>query len=206
MSEDQTMGLIWGVGALALVLSSFTIRQLPGGTIMRYVFGWVGIFAAAYAIFLFRDDLGALWARAKADVTGAPIASSGGSGISIPMDADGHFYAEARTAGGSARLLIDSGATTTVLSRATAIELGVEIDDGFPVIVGTANGNIRVQRGMASRLSVGGITVDDLEVLVSDADDMSLLGMNWLSRMGSWRVQGRTMEIEPQAGVIQPNE
>jgi aspartyl protease family protein len=199
MTEDQTLGLFWGVGALALVLSSLTARRMAGGgQLLKYVLGWAGIFAVFYSIFLFRNDIGGLWDRVKADVSGTPAASSTGAGIAVPMDADGHFWVEARTTDGSARLLIDSGATTTVLDRATAERLGIVIDNGFPVIVGTANGNIRVQRGQAARLWVGEILVTDLEVLVSDADDLSVLGMNWLSRMDSWRVQGRTMQIEPR--------
>jgi aspartyl protease family protein len=200
MDEHQTIGLVSGIGALVLVLSSLTARRLSGGQIIRYGIGWMGIFALGYTIFLFRDELAAVWQRAQADVTGTPIALSNGEAISIRMDDDGHFWVTGRTDSARARMLIDSGATTTILTRSAAQRLGVLVEDGFPVIVGTANGNVRMQRGRVSRLLVGDIVVNDLPVLVSDAGDINVLGMNWLGRMQSWRVAGREMVIEPRSG------
>jgi aspartyl protease family protein len=197
VTEDQTIGLIWGVVALGMVLSSLTVRQLPFGTIFRYLLGWVGIFSLFYVGFLFRDELGEVWSRARADLTGEPAVTASGDAIEVRMRDDGHFWVTAETEFGSSPMLIDSGATTTVLSRATAQALGASVDDGFPVLVETANGTIRTQRGRIGRLVVGSISVVDLPVLVSDSDDINVIGMNWLNRMARWDVQGRVMTITP---------
>ena len=40
--------------------------------------------------------------------------------------------------------------------------------------------------------------MEDLPVLVSDMpEDVNLLGMNWLSRLESWQVNGQEMHLVP---------
>jgi aspartyl protease family protein len=96
------------------------------------------------------------------------------------------------------RFLIDSGATTTSVSQAVAQRAGVRISRGFPAMVQTANGIVAVQRGRADRLSVGTIQRTDLAVHVSEAfGDMNVIGMNFLSSLKSWSVEGRTLILKP---------
>jgi aspartyl protease family protein len=96
-------------------------------------------------------------------------------------------------------MLIDSGATTTSLSVATAQAAGVAIDDsGLVAVVDTANGPVEARRARIDRLEVGPIQTEDLGVLVApNFGDVDLLGMNFLSRLGSFRTEQGVLVLEP---------
>jgi aspartyl protease family protein len=201
MTGDNLPFVIASVGFLVLVASSLVARRLPLSQWVRYSAAWVGILGLLYIGFLFRDDVGTLWERARADITGSPTIESDGSAITLALE-DGHFWATGSTTTGDQNFLVDSGATTTVISQAGAERLGVVAEAGYPVMVETANGRTMTQRGTIGRLAVGSITVVDLPVLIStNGDDVNVLGMNWLNRMASWRVEGRRMTIVPQSAA-----
>ncbi len=198
MTSDNLPFLIASVGFLVLIASGLIARRLPMSLWLRYSAAWLGILAVLYFGFLFKDDLGTLWERARADITGSPTIESDGTAITLRLS-EGHFWATGSSAAGEQRFLVDSGATVTILSAAGAQRLGVAVDDGYPVMVDTANGRTMTRRGVIDRLRVGSITVVDMPVLIStNGDDVNVLGMNWLNRMASWRVEGNRMTIVPQ--------
>jgi len=52
----------------------------------------------------------------------------------------------------------------------------------------------------AKRLTIGGIEARDLPVVVSPSfGDQDVIGMNFLSRLKSWRVEGRTLVLQPNS-------
>lgn len=114
------------------------------------------------------------------------------------MAPDGHFWVQGEINGHSARFLIDSGATITALSDATARQAGLNVDTSGPgVIMHTANGTIQAQRSSIATLSVGPIRASDIGIVVSPAfGDTNVLGMNFLSRLKSWRVARDEMVLE----------
>ncbi len=122
-----------------------------------------------------------------------------GHALRIPMSADGHFWARARIDGVERRMLIDSGATVTALSARTARAAGLEIGtDIVPVVLQTANGAIAADTARIATLRLGDIAAHGLPVVVSPAfGDMDVLGMNFLSRLQSWRVEGSTLILVP---------
>jgi aspartyl protease family protein len=122
-----------------------------------------------------------------------------GHEVRIRMAADGHFWARARIAGIERRMLVDSGATLTSLSSGTAAAAGLEVDDAtFPVLIKTANGTIEAQTSNVADLQLGDISARNLAVVVSPAfGDTDVLGMNFLSKLKSWRVEGTTLILVP---------
>ena len=105
-------------------------------------------------------------------------------------------------------MLIDSGATVTALSANSAAEMGLRPNDAtFPIVLNTANGQVSAQTATVSELRLGDITARDLEVVVSPAfGDTDVLGMNFLSRLKSWRVEDGTLVLVPHhpQGVAEP--
>lgn len=198
MTEDQSMNLIWGIGALVLVGSSLIARRLPLKSTMKMALGWVAIFGVIFVLFTFRHEFGLMWSRVRLAALGQQAEVSGGP-LRIAMAEDGHFWANGTINGRPARFLIDSGATTTALSRATAEATGVDIDEsGFPVVLETANGTVEARRARIAKLVVGSITRSDLGATVSvELGETNLLGMNFLSTLKSWRVEGSTLVLEP---------
>ena len=122
-----------------------------------------------------------------------------GKEVRIRMSPDGHFWARARIAGVERRMLIDSGATVTALSADTAAEAGLEVHDNvIPIVLNTANGQIKAQAATIAALRLGDITARDLDVVVSPAfGDTDVLGMNFLSRLKSWRVEDGVLVLVP---------
>ncbi|WEJ98210.1 MAG: TIGR02281 family clan AA aspartic protease [Candidatus Sphingomonas phytovorans] len=122
-----------------------------------------------------------------------------GKEVRIRMADDGHFWIRVRIGGVERRMLVDSGATVTALSAQTAAEAGIEVDDTpFPVVLRTANGMVNAQAGTIPELRFGTIVARRLAVVVSPAfGDTDVIGMNFLSRLKSWRVEGRTLILEP---------
>ncbi|WP_235517969.1 TIGR02281 family clan AA aspartic protease [Sphingomonas sp. Leaf208] len=122
-----------------------------------------------------------------------------GGEVRIRMSPDGHFWARATIDGVSQRLLIDSGATITAISEKTAEAAGIEARVGVvPIVLQTANGSIAAKTGTVASLRLGAIVARDLQVVVSPAfGATNVLGMNFLSRLASWRVEENTLILVP---------
>jgi aspartyl protease family protein len=132
-----------------------------------------------------------------------------GGEVRIRMAPDGHFWAKVELNGVERRMLIDSGATVTAVSEATAAAASIDSQAGLvPVMLRTANGVVPARTGNVKALRVGSVTARNLKVLVSPAfGNLDVLGMNFLSELASWRVEGRTLVLVPQkAPTRRPRE
>ena len=182
------------VGVLVLVVSAFAVRRVPIGSAAKMFAAWVLIFAAGFVIFTFKDEFAALGDRLLLAARGGEVEEAAPGETRVRLAPDGHFWVEARLNGENVRFLIDSGATTTSISRDTAERVGIEPQSGFPALVKTANGTVPVERGRAEILRVGNIERRNLAVHISEAfGDMNVIGMNFLSSLKSWGVEGRTL-------------
>jgi aspartyl protease family protein len=123
-----------------------------------------------------------------------------GREVRIRMSSDGHFWARAKLNGVERRMLIDSGATMTTISPRTAAASGVEASAGLaPILLRTANGVTRAETGTLDRLELGSVTARDLKIVVAPGiGDVDVIGMNFLSKLESWRVEGRTLVLVPK--------
>lgn len=124
-----------------------------------------------------------------------------GDEVRIAMASDGHFWAQVAINGVEQRMLIDSGATITALSADTARRAQVDREPSIaPVMLRTANGMVRADTGTVERLQMAGIEARNLKVVISPAfGDTSVIGMNFLSQLESWRVEGNTLILVPPA-------
>jgi aspartyl protease family protein len=125
----------------------------------------------------------------------------GGGAVRIRMSPDGHFWALVDIAGAERRMLIDSGATVTALSEETARLAGVTRDPAaLPIVIRTANGDLMAATGTIPRLSFGSIEARNLKVVIAPGmRGVDILGMNFLSQLASWRVEGRTLILSPKS-------
>lgn len=199
MSGDQTAQLAAAIMMLVLVGSSLVARRIPIGHMARMVFGWLLIFAFLFVGYSYREELREVGQRVTGNLMGEN-GQSVGKTLRVAMAEDGHFWVRGQINGADARFLIDSGATTNALSVETARNAGLVLDDGFPVVLNTANGPVRAQRTRIERLNVGPLGAKDMAAVVSPAfGETNLLGMNFLSSLRSWRVEGRVLVLEPHA-------
>ena len=122
-----------------------------------------------------------------------------GDAVRIRLASDGHFWARVTINGNEQRMMIDSGATITALSAETARQAGVGKELAIaPVMLRTANGVVRADTGTVERLQIEGIEARNLKVVISPAfGGTSVLGMNFLSQLASWRVEKDTLVLVP---------
>lgn len=130
---------------------------------------------------------------------GMPQQTVEGGETRVPMDRDGHFWLTATINGVEGRFLVDTGATLTAISPRTAQAAQLE-DKPFAqgVLMRTANGTANAQLTTISELRLGNIVARDLDAVVAPGlGNANVIGMNLLSRLASWRVEGRTLILVP---------
>jgi aspartyl protease family protein len=181
--------------AMMLVLGALMTRREPIAKLLTMALAWVAIFAAGFVLFTFRDDFGWVLQRLRAEATGEPVAQ--GREIRIPMAIDGHFWISGELNGVRVKFLVDSGATMTTIGRGTAERAGVQVSARPDQIVRTGNGLIRVSSGRAESLAIGPIERRDIAMHVADNADLNVLGMNFLSSLQRWGVEGRWLVLVP---------
>lgn len=189
------LGGVYLLMAIMLVLGTLMSRREPLARMLTASLAWIAIFAGGFVVFTFRDDLGYVAQRLKAEATGEPVTQ--GEEIRIPMAIDGHFWVDGWINGVRVKFLVDSGATMTTVGRETAARVGMQVSPQRNQIVRTGNGLIRVATARAETLTVGSIQRDDLPVHVADDEDLNVLGMNFLSSLQRWGVEGRWLILVP---------
>lgn len=195
MTNDLQLGSLYILMAVMIVAGTLISRRGRFATALTVAIGWLAIFGAGFVVFTFRDDLGYVAQRLTAEATGAPV-EQGGT-IRVPMAIDGHFWVEGRINDVPVNFLVDSGATMTTVGRDTALLAGVDVSDRRNQLVRTGNGVIRVAIGRAQTLSVGELERRNVSMHVADHEDLNVLGMNFLSSLQRWGVEGRWLILEP---------
>lgn len=118
----------------------------------------------------------------------------------IAMRADGHFWVQAQLNGQPVDFLVDTGATYTGVSKRVAERVGLRPDAaGDGVILETANGAIVARMAVADTLRFGGIDANALPMAIGPNGEVetNVIGMNLLSRLRSWRVEGNRLILVP---------
>ena len=195
-NPDWPQIALYALGGALLLMLLFRLPLV--GRLLRFAFS-LGLLALALFILIqqapYQPQLGQV-----AERLGLDPQQVSGSEVRIRMARDGHFWADTTLNGVRRRMLIDSGATVTAISEATAAAARVEGNGApVPVVLKTANGMAPARTGSVEELRLGNIVARDLKVVVSPAfGDMEVIGMNFLSKLASWRVEGRTLILEPE--------
>jgi aspartyl protease family protein len=195
MGNDVMLGSLYLLMAIMIVAGALISRREPAAKLLKMGLAWVVIFAAGFILFTFRDNFSWVAQRLKAEAVGTPVEQ--GSETRIPMAMDGHFWVDGKLNGRAVKFLVDSGATTTTVDRKTAQAAGVDISLRRDEFVRTGNGVIRVSSGRAGELDVGGVVRRDVALQIADNDDLNVLGMNYLSSLSRWGVEGRWLVLVP---------
>lgn len=193
MNGDEAPRLLYLVLLLLLVGSSLFARRLPFGQSLKMALAWIAIFAAAFVLFALRSPFSDLWSRLRVEATGGSVAQ--GLTVRIPMAEDGHFWADGAVNGTPVRFLVDSGASTTTVSRTTATAAGLEPGIRRDVVE-TANGRLVMKKSSAEQFEIGPIERADFTININETDSVNVLGMNFLSSLSRWRVEGRWLILE----------
>jgi aspartyl protease family protein len=112
--------------------------------------------------------------------------------VQVPRGQSGEFALRARINGVTAPMVIDTGATSVVLTYETAKAAGLPLELlEYDVDVETAGGHTKAARLTLDRLAIGKLVERSVPALVVPHGQMktNLLGMSFLDRMESWEVR-----------------
>lgn len=183
---------------LVLPISALIARRVPLVRVVTMLATWGALFLLLAFVVAQRQKFDPYLARITGilHLSGQEVV---GQEVRIRMSPDGHFWAKATIGGVTRRLLVDSGATVTALSTDTASAAGLKVERPlFPMLIQTANGQVSAQTATVGELQLGNVVARDLPVVVSPAfGDTDVIGMNFLSRLKAWRVEGQTLILVP---------
>ena len=195
MTNDFMLGGLYILMAIMLVLGGLMARREPLAKLATMALAGIAIFAGGFVLFTFRDDLGWVAQRLRAEATGEPVRQ--GETIRIPMAIDGHFWVDGQVNGKPVKFLVDSGATMTTIGSETAARSNVAISPGRDQLVRTGGGIVRVATAYADQVAIGSIERDGMRLHVAQGEDLNVLGMNFLSSLERWGVEGRWLVLQP---------
>lgn len=183
---------IFGVVLAAGLLGS----GIPLNHMMRNIAIWVVIILGLVTGFQYQYELGNIANRVTAGlIPGNAISGSDAEGIqtvSIGQSANGHYEVNALVNDQRVRFMIDTGASTIVLTEADASKAGIDISGlRYTVPVSTANGRTMAAYVELQEIKIGAITRQNLRALVAQDGhlDVSLLGMNFMNSLSGYKVQ-----------------
>lgn len=197
-------------GIMRIVYAALLIGLVWGGVSVAQQGGWlktlrnIGLIILAFAVLIvgytFKDDMGGVWSRVKAELLpGSPQALGNGTVVLRRQPRSGQFETSGLVNGVDTEFLVDTGASFVVLPFADAERLGYTEDDlNYVMQVSTANGTTFVAPIRLNAIKLGDIVVNDIRAAVSKPGelDQGLLGMNFLDRLTSYSVSGDLMTLE----------
>ncbi|MBO6726426.1 MAG: TIGR02281 family clan AA aspartic protease [Rhizobiaceae bacterium] len=202
ISGDQFAGALY-LGVLGLVIAATTIGTDIGlrGALKSTVI-WGGIFLLMVGGYQYRYELQDIASRLTAGlVPGSPLSVTSADGrllVALERTRGGHFLARGEVNGAPVTLLVDTGASSTVLTLNDANRAGIDLDTlSFTVPITTANGPATAARAVASEIAVGEIARRDLTVLIASPGmlQQSLLGMNFINTLSGFDMRGDRLTL-----------
>jgi aspartyl protease family protein len=174
-----------GGAALALIRRRFT--QALGAMLLWAVLGLALVVGYAY-----RFELRDVADRVMAELVPGHVIGRGRN-VEIARTNAGDFAVTAQINGASVAMVLDTGASSVVLTREDAKAAGLPLEVlAYTTSIDTANGRSRAAPVTLDRVAIGGLVEHSVEALVAQPGQlrMSLLGMSFLNRLRSWEVRG----------------
>lgn len=190
-NENDQAGIIYLLLFLVLIGGgAFGASKAQIAVAIKQAITWLAIFMLVIVAYSFRDELGSITDRTRAELIPGEArelsqSQTGSLAVAIRKSDDGHFYANAKVNNTSIRFLVDTGASTIALSLADAKRLRIDLDAlNYIINVSTASGQTLGAPIMLEKVSIGKITLRDVEaIIIKDGLSTSLLGMSFIGRL-----------------------
>jgi len=186
------LALLIFVGGLVLVLFREKLSKALEAILFWAVVGLLLVVGYSY-----RFELRDVADRVIAELMPGHVAGHGRN-VQVVRGYGGDFAVAAHINGVKVAMVLDTGASSVVLTQEAAKAAGLPIEVlNYSVNVDTANGRTRAAAVTLDRLAVGGLTERAVPALVAQPGQLknSLLGMTFLNRLESWEVRGDKLRM-----------
>jgi len=183
------------IGALALAFFRERFSQALEAAAV-----WVVIAILLAVGYTYRFELRAVADRVMAELVPGRAATRGRI-VEFARGSGGNFSVVAQINGARVPFVLDTGASSVVLTQEAAKAAGLPLEVlSYSVTIDTANGRARAAPVTLDRLSVGGIEERAVPALIAQPGQLrtNLLGMSFLNRLESWEVRGERLMLRGQ--------
>ena len=159
------------------------------------------LIATAGAVVAYGDPSQIARAKSTVSITVSDLLRPRGSAsraVQIARGQGGEFALQAKINGVAAPMVIDTGATSVVLTYETAKAAGLPLELlEYDVDLETASGHTKAARLTLDRLAIGKLVERSVPALVVPHGQMktNLLGMSFLDRLESWEVRADSLML-----------
>jgi aspartyl protease family protein len=181
------IALLVFLGAALLTLFRERFTQAITAALLWVVVGLLLVIGYSY-----RFELSGVADRVMAELIPGHVISHGRT-VEVARTSAGDFDLSAQINGARVPMVLDTGASSVVLTPADAKAAGLPLDLlQYTVSIDTANGRTRAAPVTLDRIAIGGLEERSVDALVVQPGQLrtSLLGMTFLNRLQSWQVSG----------------
>ncbi|BBU56008.1 TIGR02281 family clan AA aspartic protease [Mameliella alba] len=192
MSGDQIGNLIYLVLLGSVIAGWFFVQNRNNlNKSLQYMAAWALIFVGVVAIY-------GLWQDIRQTVQPQQMVTASEGRIELPRAPDGHYYVNLQVNGAPVRFVVDTGATSMVLTRDAARRAGIDDQNlHFLTEAMTANGVVRTARVTLDEVAIGPFTDTRVPAYVNGGEmQNSLLGMSYLDRFASLQITGGKLVLQ----------
>ena len=186
------LALLVFVGGLVLVLFRERLSQA-----LEAILFWTVVGLLLVVGYTYRFELRDVADRVIAELMPGHVAGHGRD-VQVVRGNSGDFAVVAHINGARIPMVLDTGASSVVLTQEAAKAAGLPLEVlNYTVNVDTANGRTRAAAVTLDRLAVGGLTERAVPALVAQPGQLknNLLGMSFLNRLASWEVRGDKLRM-----------
>jgi aspartyl protease family protein len=154
---------------------------------------WAAIALGLVVLYTYRADMRDVYQRVMAELVPGRAANRGMHVVEIVRGRNGDFQVAAQINGVRVALILDTGASSVVLTQEAAKAVGLPLEVlVYDVSVDTANGRTRAASVTLDRVGVGDVVERAVPAMIAQPGQLrtSLLGMSFLNRLESWEVRG----------------
>ena len=189
--DTSSMSVKIGILAVAAVLLLGLFRERFSHAI-KSILIWIMIALALAVGYTYRFEAREVADRVMAEVIPGYVVAHGRS-VEVARAFNGDFDISARINGARVSMVLDTGASSVVLTRDDAKAAGLPLEVlAYTAVIDTANGRTHAAPVRLDRIAVGGLVERSVDALVAQPGQLktSLLGMSFLNRLQSWEVRG----------------
>ncbi len=203
LTEDQLGQLAYFLPLVTLFSAGILASRRSWGQSARHLLIWLGIMLALAGLSLYREDMKRFAARLAAGLMpGRAItitAEDGRREVLLSRDMSGHFTPMVEVNAQDIPMLVDTGASTVVLTYEDAVTVGIIPENlVYSTRILTANGEAVAAPIALTTVAIGPIRRENIPALVTrrGALDQSLLGMSFLTSLSSFHMQTDELRLK----------